>query len=28
MPAEDRKRMAEFYANVFGWKTEMKWEDG
>ncbi len=23
MPAEDRKRMAEFYANVFGWKTEM-----
>ncbi len=23
MPAEDRKRMAEFYANVFGWKMEM-----
>ena len=23
LPAEDRKRMAEFYANVFGWKTEM-----
>lgn len=23
MPAEDRKRMAEFYASVFGWKTEM-----
>jgi predicted enzyme related to lactoylglutathione lyase len=23
MPYEDRKRMAEFYANVFGWKTEM-----
>ncbi len=23
MPAEDRKRMADFYANVFGWKTEM-----
>ncbi len=23
MPAEDRKRMAEFYANVFGWRMEM-----
>ncbi len=23
MPAEDRKRMADFYAHVFGWKTEM-----
>ena len=23
MPAEDRKRMADFYTNVFGWKTEM-----
>ncbi|HYA15355.1 MAG TPA: VOC family protein [Syntrophales bacterium] len=23
MPAEDRKRMAEFYTRVFGWKTEM-----
>ena len=23
MPAEDRKRMAEFYANVFGWKMQM-----
>ncbi len=23
MPAEDRKRMAKFYANVFGWKMEM-----
>lgn len=22
-PAEDRKRMADFYANVFGWKTQM-----
>ena len=22
MPAEDRKRMAEFYAKVFGWKTQ------
>ncbi len=23
MPAEDRKRMADFYTNVFGWRTEM-----
>ena len=23
MPAEDRKRMADFYRNVFGWKTQM-----
>ncbi len=23
MPAEDRKRMAGFYAKVFGWKTQM-----
>ncbi len=22
MPAEDRKRMAEFYMKVFGWKTQ------
>ena len=22
-PAEDRKRMADFYTNVFGWKTQM-----
>ncbi len=22
MPAEDRKRMADFYAKVFGWKTQ------
>jgi predicted enzyme related to lactoylglutathione lyase len=22
MPAEDRKRMAEFYSRAFGWKTE------
>lgn len=22
MPAEDRKRMSEFYTNVFGWKTQ------
>jgi len=23
MPAEDRKRMANFYSKVFGWKTEL-----
>ena len=23
MPAEDRKRMADFYTDVFGWKTQM-----
>ena len=23
MPAEDRKRMADFYTRVFGWRTEM-----
>ena len=23
MPAEDRKRMAEFYARAFGWRTQM-----
>ncbi len=23
MPAEDRKRMAAFYTNVFGWKTQV-----
>lgn len=23
MPADDKKRMAEFYANVFGWQTQM-----
>ena len=23
MPAEDRKRMADFYTNVFGWKTQI-----
>ena len=23
MPAEDRKRMADFYTKVLGWKTEM-----
>jgi predicted enzyme related to lactoylglutathione lyase len=27
MPAEDRKRVAEFYARVFGWKTEKLGED-
>ena len=23
MPAEDKKRMADFYTSVFGWKTQM-----
>lgn len=23
MPAEDKKRMADFYTNVFGWQTKM-----
>src|SRR5437763_16265980 len=23
MPAEDRKRMADFYTNVFGWKAQL-----
>lgn len=23
MPAEDRERMADFYARVFGWRTQM-----
>jgi len=27
MPAEDRIRMAEFYSNVFGWKTQLFGED-
>ena len=27
MPAEDRKRMSDFYTNVFGWKTQMLGED-
>jgi uncharacterized protein len=27
MPAEDRKRMADFYTNVFGWKTQMLGEE-
>ena len=27
MPAEDRKRMADFYTKVFGWQTQMMGED-
>jgi predicted enzyme related to lactoylglutathione lyase len=27
MPAEDRKRMADFYTKVFGWKTEQLGEE-
>jgi uncharacterized protein len=27
MPAEDRKRMADFYTKVFGWKTQQPGED-
>jgi len=27
MPAEDRKRMADFYSNVFGWKTQLMGEE-
>jgi predicted enzyme related to lactoylglutathione lyase len=27
MPAEDRKRMADFYSNVFGWQTQMMGEE-
>ncbi|HEY3369755.1 MAG TPA: VOC family protein [Prolixibacteraceae bacterium] len=27
MPAEDRKRMAEFYNHVFGWQTQMLGEE-
>ena len=27
MPAEDRRRMADFYATVFGWKTQQLGED-
>src|SRR3954467_10156156 len=27
MPAEDRKRMAKFYTNAFGWKMQMLGED-
>jgi uncharacterized protein len=27
MPAEDRKRMADFYTSVFGWQTQMFGEE-
>ncbi len=27
MPAEDRKRMSDFYAKAFGWQTKMLGED-
>ncbi len=27
MPAEDRKRMADFYTKVFGWKTQQLGKD-
>ena len=27
MPAEDRKRMAKFYTQAFGWKTQLLGED-
>ena len=27
MPAEDRKRMADFYTKVFGWRTQMLGEE-
>lgn len=27
MPAEDRKRMAEFYEKTFGWKTQILGQD-
>jgi predicted enzyme related to lactoylglutathione lyase len=27
MPAEDRKRMADFYTKVFGWKTQQLGEE-
>ena len=27
MPAEDRKRMSDFYTNVFGWQTQAMGED-
>ena len=27
MPAEDRKRMADFYSNVFGWQTQLLGEE-
>jgi uncharacterized protein len=27
MPAEDRKRMADFYSNVFGWQAQLLGEE-
>jgi uncharacterized protein len=27
MPSEDRKRMADFYTKVFGWKVQQLGED-
>ena len=27
MPFEDKKRMSDFYSNVFGWKTQMMGSD-
>lgn len=27
MPAEDRKRMADFYTNVFGWQAQLMGEE-
>jgi predicted enzyme related to lactoylglutathione lyase len=27
MPAEDRKRMTDFYSNVFGWQTQLLGEE-
>ena len=27
MPAEDKKRMAEFYTKTFGWQTQMLGSD-
>ena len=27
MPAEDRKRMSDFYSNVFGWQTKLLGEE-
>ena len=27
MPAEDRKRMADFYNQVFGWQTQLMGEE-
>ena len=27
MPAEDRKRMADFYSNAFGWQTQLLGEE-